>query len=303
MPEGAARAAAALRQEAALAARQRSAVLVSDLSGELSSLFPGALTAEGAQSAAGLLVTLILAALESGELNPRAGAVHDLRRLCVSPLGARNLFHAVDQAARLITDELALHERLGATSEPWPMVGRLVRLAALDVLAAFTSRLLDAPAHGAVRDPLTTLIAQPVFDLALEQETQRALRHSGTFALLLFDIDDLSAINREHGYGVGDRVLERLGILARRFFRTHDWVGRHDEDSIIALLPETTLDQAAQLATRFCDTVHQRLVLTDHKSEARASVTISAAAVGVVFETQAPGERRRIHPPLQSPLS
>src|SRR4051794_9424017 len=91
-------------------------------------------------------------------------------------------------------------------------------------------RATDAPLH--VRDRLTTLIAGPVFDLALEQEIVRALRHQHALAILLFDVDDLTEINRAHGWGVGDRVLERLGILARQFFRTHDWVSRRGEDAI-----------------------------------------------------------------------
>ena len=85
-----------------------------------------------------------------------------------------------------------------------------------------------------------------MFELALAQEIERALRHQHALALLLFDIDDLSQINREHGWGVGDRLLERTGILARQFFRTHDWVARYGDDSIAVLLPETTLDQAAR---------------------------------------------------------
>ncbi len=270
--------AAALRQEAVTAIRERAAALTSDLSGELCSLFPDALNSETAHSTAGLILTLLLSAIENGELSPRAGAVHDLERLCLGVLGTRNLFHAVDHACQIIGDELALDDRLGATSEPWPMVLMFVRRAAFDVLAAFTARLLDTPAHGAVRDPLTTLVARPVFDLALRQEAQRAFRHQGSFAMILFDVDDLSQINRDHGYGVGDRVLERLGILARRFFRNHDWVARHDEDSIIVLLPETSLDQASLLATRFRDTVQQRLILVDDKNESRA-VTLSASAV------------------------
>lgn len=272
--------AAALRQQTVAVIRRRNSALVSDLSGELRSLYPAVLTADTAQDAAGLILTLLTSTIENGELSPRAGAVHDLERLCLGVLGTRNLFHAVDHACQIIGDELALDDRIGAASEPWPMVQGFVRRAAFDVLAAFTARLLDTPAHGSVRDPLTTLVARPVFDLALQQEVRRAFRQQGTFALILFDVDDLARINRSYGYGVGDRVLERLGILARRFFRTHDWVARHDEDSIVVLLPGTSLDQAAVLATRFRNTVEQRLILEDEKPEARTPITVSASAVG-----------------------
>ena len=174
-------------------------------------------------------------------------------------------------------DELALDEQLGATSEPWPVVAHSIRSGALEVIAAVAER---AGGQQSLRDELTTLIAGHVFDLVLEQEALRALRHHHGVAMILFDIDDLSQLNRAHGYGAGDLLLERLGILARRFFRTHDWVARHGDDSIAVLLPETTLDQAATLAARFCETVKQRLVLIDHKTDAITAVTVSAAAVG-----------------------
>jgi diguanylate cyclase (GGDEF)-like protein/excisionase family DNA binding protein len=98
--------------------------------------------------------------------------------------------------------------------------------------------------------------------------------------VLLFDIDDLAQINRDHGWGVGDRLLERTGILARRYFRMHDWVGRRGDDAIAVLLPETTVDQAAMLAVRFREMVQARLVLHDHKSDTIRIVSVSAAAVG-----------------------
>ena len=133
----------------------------------------------------------------------------------------------------------------------------------------------------ALRDTVTTLLTDEVFDLALEQEMQRALRHQHGVSIILFDVDDLSHVNRAHGFGAGDRLLERLGILARRFFRTHDWTARYGADSIAVLLPETTLDQAVSLAAQFCETVRQRLVLLEHKTDEETSVTVSAAAVGI----------------------
>ena len=140
---------------------------------------------------------------------------------------------------------------------------------------------MDENGRPALRDPLTTLLNDQVFDLALEQELQRALRHQHGVSMILFDVDDLAELNRAHGHGAGDRLLERLGILARRFFRTHDWAARYGGDSIAVLLPETTLDQASSLAGRFCEMVQQRLVLLEHKTDEETTVTVSAAAVGI----------------------
>jgi diguanylate cyclase (GGDEF)-like protein/excisionase family DNA binding protein len=227
-----------------------------------------------------LVVDLLREGIASGRLDPRAGKVVDLQALCPEPVSVRRLFEAIHQAERLALDELALDARVGATAEPWAVVVQLVRLAALDLQIGVTERLVYTPMRGVLRDDLTTLVARPAFDLAVAKELDRAQRRGHAIALALFDVDRLSAINKELGYGAGDRLLERLGILAHRFFRHHDWIGRHGEDSIAALLPETSLDDAAALANRFRTTVRQRMVLVDHRTEARVRVTVSAAVVG-----------------------
>jgi diguanylate cyclase (GGDEF)-like protein/excisionase family DNA binding protein len=228
---------------------------------------------------AAVLLRVFAASVETGPLDAHSLVMRELARFA-PVLSTRQLLDAVHATERVVLDEVALDDRLGATSEPWAFVAHIIRRASLEIMTAHAEQIAgrDAPMH--VRDPLTTLVASPVFDLALTQEIERALRHHHALALLLFDIDDLAQINREHGWGVGDRLLERTGITARRFFRNHDWVARHDTDGIAVLLPETTLDQAAALAMRFRETVQQRLVLQDHNTGTAQIVTVSAAAVG-----------------------
>jgi len=258
--------------------RERQDALASDITAAISTI--GALSdTEQWHGLAALLLRLFAASVGAGSLDTQSAAMRDLGRYS-PPLTTRHLLDAVHYAERAILDEVALDDRLGATSEPWALVAHLIRRATLEILGAHAEQVAGRDVPVAVRDPLTTLIASPVFDLALSQEIERAIRHKHALALLLFDIDDLSQINREHGWGVGDRLLERTGILTRRFFRTHDWVARHDTDGIAVLLPETTLDQASDLASRFRETVQHRLVLQDHKTGATKIVTVSAAAVG-----------------------
>ena len=258
--------------------RERQDALTSDVTGAISPI-GAVLDAEHWHGLAELLLRLFATSVDAGPLDMQSAAMRDLARYS-PPLTTRQLLAAVHQTERVILDEIALDDRLGATSEPWAVVAHTIRRATLEILAAHAEQVAGRDVPITVRDALTTLLSSPVFDLALSQEIERALRHKHSLALLLVDIDDLSQINREHGWGVGDRLLERMGILARRFFRTHDWVARHDTDAIAVLLPETTLDQAAALATRFRETVEQRLVLTDHNTGARKIVTVSAAAVG-----------------------
>jgi diguanylate cyclase (GGDEF)-like protein/excisionase family DNA binding protein len=269
--------AAAIRVHVGEAIVQRRQQLAGDLAGEVRSSLEGALDVEALAAFAGLIVDLLGETARTGRLDPRARKVVDLQQLCPDALTVRQVFEAIHRGSHVTLDELALHEHLGATSEPWGLVSELVRLAALDLQAALTERLLFT--HGSVRDSLTTLVARPAFDLAMAKEVDRAQRRGHPIALVLFDVDQLSSINRELGYGAGDRLLERLGILARRFFRNDDWLGRHGADSIAALLPETSMDDASALAHRFRRTVQQRMVLVDHRTDVRVPVTVSAAVV------------------------
>ena len=120
-----------------------------------------------------------------------------------------------------------------------------------------------------------------MFDAVLAKELERAGRFGYVVSLILFDVDRLSTINQEHGYGVGDRILERLGILIRQYFRQHDWVARHSEDSIAVLLTRTDAEHATELAERVRATVEERLGFTDHRTDRPVPVTLSAAVINV----------------------
>ena len=258
--------------------RERQEALTGDIASQITALGTS-LEPNDVPGCAELLLRLFAASVDAGSLDTESAAMRDLARYC-PPLTTRQLLDAIHDAERVILDEVALDDRLGATSEPWAVVAHAVRRATLEILGAHAMQVAGREVPVPVRDSLTTLIAAPVFELALTQEIERALRHQHALALLLFDIDDLSQINREHGWGVGDRLLERTGILARRYFRTHDWVARYGDDAIAVLLPETTVDQAALLAARFRESVQHRLVLYDHKTDITKTVTVSAAVVG-----------------------
>jgi diguanylate cyclase (GGDEF)-like protein/excisionase family DNA binding protein len=267
-----------VRNRAGAIVRERQAPLAADIAAVIT-IGIDALERDSCRRFAELLVGLLAASLESGTLDSRAAAVRELASYS-PPLATRHIVDAVNNAERVVLDEIALDERIGATSDTWPVVTRALGRAALEILAAYAEQIAGREVPVVVRDGLTTLLAAPVFELALAQEVQRARRHKHALALLLFDVDELTLINQRYGRGVGDRLLERLGIQARRFFRTHDWVARYDDDGIGVLLPETPLDGAATLAGRFREMVEQRLVMNDHQTDAHTSVTVSGAVVG-----------------------
>jgi diguanylate cyclase (GGDEF)-like protein len=240
-----------------------------------------------------LLVQMLAFAVRDARVDQRASFVADFCRVVLERgLTIEQVFHFVYLTERTVLDELALDETLGATSEPWPLVAQFVRRGSFDVLTAYTERSLLEPSGAAITDRLTTLFTRPVFDAALIKALDRAGRFGDPLSLILFDVDHLAAINANFGYGVGDRILERLGILIRGYFRQHDWIARYSEDSIAVLLSRTDPQPAADLAEHLIATVQERLEFTDHRSDRPVRVTISAALLNIVIgfgETIDPG--------------
>ena len=239
------------------------------------------------------LAQLLAFAIRDGRIDPRGKFVADLHRVVLDRgLSVERLFTFAYLTERTTVDELALDDRFGATSEPWPLVAQLVRRGSFDLLAAYIERTQLEPSGAAITDKLTTLHTRPLFDAVLAKEVERAARFGYSISLILFDVDHLSAINQEHGYGVGDKILERLGILIRNYFRQHDWVARHSEDSFAVLLSRTDADHASELAERVRSTVAERLGFVDHLTDSPVTVTVSAAiinvaiAVGDVIDTE-----------------
>ena len=227
----------------------------------------------------GNLVTRLLAsAIVEGHIDSRGSGISDLSAVIgdrdVSPEQLFTFVHIVMSTA---IDELALDQRVGVNTEPWPQAAQTIRRGAFDVLGAWTTRSMSNPQRSAIEDPLTTLHTRPVLDAVMPKECCRAERFEHWLSMMLIDVDNLSAINKVHGYGVGDRILERMGILLRAYFREHDWVARYSEDTIAVLLPETTPEDAMTLAERTRVMVEDRLTFRDHRTDQRAVVTVSVA--------------------------
>lgn len=271
-----------LRQHIARILQQRAEALATDTTA-ISSV--GA--AEGAdpeltRRLASLLVHLLIVAARDGGIDPRSPDVSDLRRTARDRrLAVTELFGLVYLLERAALDELALDESFGVTSEPWPSIAQIIRRSSFGVVAGFAERLAQEAGEDALTDALTTLHTRPVLLAVLEKEIQRSERFGHAFALIVFDVDRLAEINDRHGYGLGDRVIERIGIVLRNYFREQDWVTRCSGDKFAVLLPETQQEHAAQLAERVRVTVEERLALRDHRSNEPVPVTVSVAVVSL----------------------
>ncbi len=228
-----------------------------------------------AMGACAKLQATLAGTASDGELDAR---VSELLAICPARVPVDVLYEAAGTVERVLLDELAPDPDLGATSTLWPFVAQRVRHGTLSLLARFTSALNASPEL--LYDQTTTLLTRQLLDIVLTQEVPRAERHGRPLVLLLISIDRLNALEEQLGTGTSERVLERVGILTRRYFRVHDWLCRFDGNSVCALLPDTEPDIAEVLAERFRVSVRDRLVLEDHRDGSRVPVTLTIAVIG-----------------------
>lgn len=111
-------------------------------------------------------------------------------------------------------------------------------------------RYLDLLAALATRDDLTGLYNRRYFHDQLREEWRRCQRYHRPFSLILFDVDDLKAINDRYGHAAGDQALRHVALCLRAGTRSADVVARWGGDEFAVLAPEAVRPQAEQLAER-----------------------------------------------------
>jgi diguanylate cyclase (GGDEF)-like protein len=104
-------------------------------------------------------------------------------------------------------------------------------------------------------DSLTGVFNRKYFDNQLNTELQRASRYEHSLAVILMDVDGLSAVNKEFDIRTGDSVLQQLARILERSLRSVDILARYGSDEFAALLPETKKAFAKQTAQRILRSV------------------------------------------------
>lgn len=136
----------------------------------------------------------------------------------------------------------------------------------------------------ATHDGLTGLRNRREMQRILSEEVSRFRRYGKPASLVLLDIDHFKRINDIYGHQMGDEVLRWLGHVLIRHVRGVDVAVRYGGEEFGIILPETTEDEACEVAERVREAVRNLTFLSAHRPGAKSlelKVTISAGVTAV----------------------
>jgi diguanylate cyclase (GGDEF)-like protein len=104
--------------------------------------------------------------------------------------------------------------------------------------------------HLSLTDPLTGLYNRRHLMSTLEAELRRAARNNERFSILILDVDHFKSYNDAFGHQAGDEALMKVAAVLRSSLREVDCAARYGGEEFVALLPDTGIDQATEVAER-----------------------------------------------------
>ena len=127
-------------------------------------------------------------------------------------------------------------------------------------------------------DPLTGLWNFRYLSMSLAREIERSTRFDRPLAVLMLDLDHFKQVNDVHGHQRGDTVLRELASRVQEQIREVDTFARYGGEEFVVVLPETTVEGAAQLADRICQAVRREPFRHDGEEPLDVTLSVGGAA-------------------------
>ena len=145
-------------------------------------------------------------------------------------------------------------------------------------LALGNLRVRESLHEQSVRDPLTGLYNRRFLEEFLLRELARADRKKHSLSIITLDIDHFKRINDSLGHGAGDIVLRRIGLLLQGFVRQSDIACRIGGEEFSVLLPEASMQIAAQRAENIRKAVQELRLKYENHDLSGITISLGVAA-------------------------
>ena len=217
---------------------------------------------------AGLACSIVLVAINHATLAPMLmfGHGHSIRE--------SGLFSFHGLSTELVLAALGVVLATFWNANPW-----LIPFALAPVLLIHRSLSVPKLEAEARVDSKTGLFNARHFGLVLNEEIVRAQRFDRPLALIMADLDLLRDINNTYGHLAGDAVLKGIAEVFRTQLRHYDVPARFGGEEFSILLPETSIEEAMEIAERIRREVAERAFDVETSSQPiRATISIGVAA-------------------------
>jgi diguanylate cyclase (GGDEF)-like protein len=129
-----------------------------------------------------------------------------------------------------------------------------------------------------VTDDVTRLYNTRFLHNVLQREYERSKRYGHSFAVVFLDLDHFKQVNDKHGHLLGSKLLSEVGELIRNRIRSVDIATRYGGDEFVIILPQTSKNQAIQVARRFRLALNEAIFLEEEGLSVRMTASFGVAS-------------------------
>ena len=132
----------------------------------------------------------------------------------------------------------------------------------------------------AATDALTGQGNRRALDELLKQQAAFYVSSGKSFSILMLDIDFFKSINDGFGHMTGDDVLRAFVQRVREYLRPGDMCARFGGEEFVVVLPQTTLEEAREVAERLRLGVAQSPLLETPRVQVTVSIGVATLGAG-----------------------
>jgi diguanylate cyclase (GGDEF)-like protein len=162
----------------------------------------------------------------------------------------------------------------------------------LEALSDFAAIALENARHVkrihelTIKDDCTSLYNARHMGFILDTEIYRSHRYNYEFSIVFIDLDHFKQVNDTHGHLVGSRLLAEMGDALKGNCRLIDFAFRYGGDEFVILLPQTSKDNAINVAQRLHRLIRETLWLSKEGLNIRITPSIGLAAYPMDSKTK-----------------
>ncbi len=154
----------------------------------------------------------------------------------------------------------------------------------LEALSDFAAIALENARHVkrihdlTIKDDCTSLYNARHMSYILETEIYRSQRYNYEFSIVFIDLDHFKLVNDTHGHLVGSRLLAEIGNALKGHCRLIDFAFRYGGDEFVILLPQTSKDNALNVARRLHQLIREATWLSPEGLNVKITASVGVAS-------------------------